>query len=608
MQIRNIAIIAHVDHGKTTLVDGMLKQTHTFRANQAEMSQTTIMDSNELERERGITILAKNTSVFFNDTKINIIDTPGHADFSGEVERIINMADGALLIVDAAEGPLPQTRFVLERALEQKLKVVVVINKIDRKDADIDRVIGQVEELFLLLARTDEDLNFKVVYAVARDGKAWTSLPADYNEEGTLAPLFETIVSEIPAPKAEPNKPFKMLVSNIDFDAFKGTYAIGKVLQGTLKTGETIAMLAENVVKNTQQVKAIFTSEGLGRVEVQETAPGDIIALTGLVDVQIGYTISDPNDLSGMPMIKITEPTLRIVISNNTSPLAGKEGEFGTIRQIEERLNRELKTNIGLRIEQNPNGSGLLVSGRGELHLAILVETMRREGYELEVSKPQVIYKKVDGVTHEPFEELTVEIDTQFVGIITEELGRRRAELVDTFTSDRGVARMVYKISSSNLLGFRSKIISKTRGNGLFATRFLGYEVAGANARQLRNGALIATEIGQVTAYALEPVQHHGDTFVKPGDQVYEGLVVGLNSRQEDVEVNVCKLKKSTNVRAAAADMGIQLAPPVDLSLEQSLDFIDDDELLEVTPKSLRIRKKILNKNQRIKFNKANPN
>lgn len=606
MQIRNIAIIAHVDHGKTTLVDGMLKQTHTFRDNQAEMSQTTILDSNELERERGITILAKNTSIFYKDTKINIIDTPGHADFSGEVERIINMADGALLIVDAAEGPLPQTRFVLEKALDSGLKVVVVINKIDRKDADVDRVIGQVEELFLLLARRTEDLNFSVVYAVAREGKAWTSFPADFNEPGTLEPLFETVVKEIPAPKVDATAPFKMLVSNIDFDAFKGVYAIGKVLQGTVKPGQTVAMLAENDLVKTAQIKNVFSSKGLGRVEVTESNPGDIISVTGLEDVQIGYTLADPADPTGLPMIKITEPTLRIVINNNTSPLSGREGEFSTIRQIEERLRRELKTNIGLRVESNPNGSGLLVSGRGELHLAILIETMRREGYELEVGKPQVIYKTVDGVEQEPYEELTVEIDQEYVGIITEELGRRRAELLDTFTSDRGIARMVYKISSNNLLGFRSKIISKTRGNGLFATRFLGYEPSGTNARQLRNGALIATEAGQCTAYALEPVQHHGDTFVAPGDQTYEGMVVGLNSRQEDVDVNVCKLKKSTNVRAAAADMGIQLAPPVILSLEQSLDFIEDDELLEVTPKSLRIRKKILDKNTRLKFNKAN--
>ena len=602
MHIRNIAIIAHVDHGKTTLVDGMLKQTHTFRDNQAEMNQTTILDSNELERERGITILAKNTAVFYNDTKINIIDTPGHADFSGEVERVINMADGALLIVDAAEGPLPQTRFVLEKALDNGLKVVVVINKIDRKDADVARVLNQVEELFLLLARKEEDLNFTVVYAVAREGKAWKSLPTDFTEEATLAPLFETIIAEIPAPKVDETKPFKMMVSNIDFDAFKGTYAIGKVLQGSVKTGETVAILAENELVSRQQVKGIFTSKGLARAEVQQTISGDIIAFTGFQDIQIGQTISDQNDLTGLPMIKITEPTLKIVVSNNTSPLAGKEGEFCTIRQIEERLNRELKTNVGLRIEQNNAGSGMIVSGRGELHLAVLVETMRREGYELEVGKPQVIFKKVDGVEHEPYEELTVEIDQQFVGIITEELGRRRAELVDTFTNERGIARMVYKISSNNLLGFRSRIISKTRGNGLFATRFLGYEPSGTNARQLRNGVLIATELGQVTAYALEPAQHHGETFVAPGEMVYEGMVVGLNNRQEDIDLNVCKLKKSTNVRAAAADMGVQLAPPVKLSLEQMLDFIEDDELLEVTPQNLRLRKRVLQKTLRGKI------
>lgn len=599
MQIRNIAIIAHVDHGKTTLVDGMLKQTHTFRDNQAEMQQTTILDSNELERERGITILAKNTAVLYHDTKINIIDTPGHADFSGEVERVINMADGALLIVDAAEGPLPQTRFVLEKALDNRLKVVVVINKIDRKDADVKRVINQVEELFLLLARTAEDLHFKILYSVGRDGKVWTELPENPSDPGSLEPLFETIVNTIPAPATQEDKPFKMLVSNIDFDAFKGTYAIGKVLQGKIKTGATVSVMADKEFVSSQQVKGVFASQGLGRVEVPESTPGDIIAITGIANVQIGQTLCDPSDPVGLPMMEVTEPTLRIVISNNTSPLGGKEGQFCTIRQVEERLQRELKTNIGLRLAQNTQGNGFIVSGRGELHLAILIETMRREGYELEVSKPQVIFKSIDGVMSEPNEELTVEIDQQYVGIISEELGKRRAELLDTITNDRGITRMVYKISSNNLLGFRSKILSKTRGNGLFATRFIGYEPQGSSARQLRNGALIATEAGQVTSYALEPAQHHGDTFVTPGDMVYEGMVVGLNNRQEDIDLNVCKLKKSTNVRAASADMGIQLAPAVKMSLEQCLDFIEDDELLEVTPLSLRLRKRVLQKTLR---------
>lgn len=511
------------------------------------------------------------------------------------------MADGALLIVDAAEGPLPQTRFVLERALDQGMKVIVVINKIDRKDADIERVKNQVEDLFLLLARKDEDLLFPVVYAVAREEKAWLELPDSPEAEGDLKPLFEKIISEIPAPQVDASKPFKMLVTNIDFDAFKGVYAIGKVLQGTVKPGDKLAVLNENDLVGYQTVKSVFSSKGLGRVEVTESQAGDIIALTGLQDIQIGQTVTDPTDLTGLPTIQITEPTLRVVMSNNTSPLGGKEGEFCTIRQVEERLLRELKTNIGLRVEQNENGSGFIVSGRGELHIAILVETMRREGYELEVGKPQVIYKTIDGTQHEPVEELTVEIDQEYVGIITEELGRRRAEMLDTHTNARGIARMVYKISSNNLLGFRSKIISKTRGNGLFATRFVGYEPMGVNARQLRNGAMIATELGQVTAYGLEPAQHHGDTFVGPGDTVYEGMIFGLNNRQEDIDINICKIKKSTNVRAAAADMGIQLAPPVQLSLEQMLDFIEDDELLEVTPKSLRLRKRILQKTMRNK-------
>ncbi len=600
MEIRNIAIIAHVDHGKTTLVDGMLKQTHTFRSNQAEMQQTTILDSNDQERERGITILAKTTAVMYNDIKINIIDTPGHADFGGEVERVISMAEGALLIVDAAEGPLPQTRFVLEKALENNLKMLVVINKIDRKDAEVSRVKQEVEDLFLQLAHRDDQLDFPIVYAVAREGKAWLQMPNSFEDAATLDPLFETILKEVPAPTTKANLPFKMQVSNIEYDTYKGIRAIGKVQQGSVKTNQQIALLEENDKVGQYKVQGVFASMGLETIEVAESIPGDIISLTGLTDVKIGQTVSDPSDLTGYPMIYVTEPTLNIQIAANTSPLSGKEGEFSTVRQIGDRLLREKKTNIGLRINQNQNGAGFIVSGRGELHLAVLIENMRREGYELEVGKPEVILKQVDGKTHEPMEELTVEIESSYTGVIVEELGKRRAMMKDSVTNDKGNTKMIFEISSRNLLGFRSEILTKTRGNGLFASRFLGYFPAGDTVERSRNGVLIASEGGAATSYSLDSIQKRGDTFVPPGQVVYEGQIIGLNRKQEDMEMNITKGKQLTNFRSAG-DMLIKIAPPVEMSLERCLDFINDDELLEVTPINLRLRKKLLNKDARTK-------
>ncbi len=601
MNIRNIAIIAHVDHGKTTLVDGMLKQTHTFRDNQAEMSQTTILDSNALEREKGITILAKNTAVIYNDTKINIIDTPGHADFSGEVERVINMADGALLIVDAAEGPLPQTQFVLQKALELNLKIIVVINKIDRKDARPQEVLHEIEELFLHLAHHEEHLSFPVFYAIGRDGKAWNAYPEDWNAPGSLESLFEKIVSYIPAPKITSDAAFKMLVSTLDFDPYKGTYAIGKVSQGTVKPGQTVVKFWEKEKLGTTKIEQVFTSQGLTRQEVLESAPGDIIALTGISDVAIGQTLADPTVIEGYPAIKLEEPTLKILIAANTSPFAGREGKFGTGRQIHERLLKEKQTNIGLKIEENPGGGGFVVSGRGELHLAVLIENLRREGYELQVGKPEVIVKEIDGQKMEPFEEMTIEIDKAYVGIISEDLGRRRGELVDTHTDDRGMTRMVYKISSRNLLGFRSDILTKTRGNGIFATRFIGYFPLAPKIEKIRNGVLVSFETGKSSGYALTTVQDRGKAFIGPSVPVYEGMIIGLNNRQEDIDINVCKTKKLTNIHSANADVAIQLDPPVVMSLEQCLDFIEDDELLEVTPLNLRLRKKYLSKIDRVR-------
>ena len=612
MKIRNIAIIAHVDHGKTTLIDALLKQTHAFRDNQAEMDQSTILDSNDLEREKGITILAKNTAVFYKDQtgeeiKINIIDTPGHADFAGEVERVINMADGAILLVDAAEGPLPQTKFVLEQAIKQKLKMIVLLNKIDRKDAEPERVLAEVEELFLTLADDESQLLFPVLYAVGREGKVWKALPkSDVGNvealavrEGDVAPLFEEIVETIPEPSVDENLPFKMQVSTLDFDSYKGTYSIGKVVQGRVKQGQRLNVLRENKKVGEMSVAHLMVSNGLDREEIAECQAGDIIAITGLEKVEIGQTLAALGETEGFPMIEITEPTMKIQLAANTSPFAAKEGEFTTIRQIGDRLKREQKTNLGLRVESG-DGGFFTISGRGELHLSILIETMRREGYEMELGRPQVIFKEIDGVTQEPIEELTIEIDQEYVGIITEELGKRQAELKDSHTSSKGVSRMVYHASSRNLLGFRSQIITRTRGNGLFSSQFLEYRPLQKVAEQLRNGALIATESGMVTSYALESVQQRGKTFVKPGEQVYEGQIVGLRSQKDDLEVNVCKAKKLTNFRSNA-DVMTTLDAAKEMSLEESLDFIEEDELLEVTPKSLRLRKRYLNRLERNK-------
>jgi GTP-binding protein len=601
MQIRNIAIIAHVDHGKTTLVDGMLKQTHTFRENQAEMQETTILDSNDLEREKGITILAKNTAVSWRGVKINIIDTPGHADFSGEVERVINMADGAILVVDAAEGPLPQTQFVLEKAFERNLKIIVVINKIDRKDARSEEVLHQTEDLFIRLAKSEEHLTFPVIWAVGREGKAWKQMPESWQERADLSPLFEEIITTVPEPEAQREQPFKMLVSTLDFDPYKGTYAIGKVSQGVAKPGQLVMVLADKQKITQGKVEKVFTSVGLERVETDHSEPGDIIAITGVPEVAIGYTIADISVSEGYPLIKISEPTIKVQIGPNTSPFAGREGKFCTARQLSERLNREIKTNIGLKIETAEGSSNFIVSGRGELHLAILIENLRREGYELEVSKPQVIIKSIDSVQYEPFEEVTIEVNTEFTGIIVEQMGKRKSTMVDTVTSDRGTTRMVYDISSRNLLGFRSDMLTLTRGNGIFASRFLGYFSVGPFVSKTRNGVLVAFESGISKAYALETVQLRGWSFIGPGVAVYEGMIIGLNRKDEDIDVNVCKSKKLTNMHTENADIAVHLEPPTILTLEQCLDFIQDDELLEVTPKNLRLRKKYLTHVDRVR-------
>ncbi len=603
--IRNIAIIAHVDHGKTTLVDGMLKQTHTFRENQAEMTATTILDSNDLEREKGITILAKNTSVLYRTTKINIIDTPGHSDFSGEVERVINMADGALLIVDAAEGPLPQTHFVLQQALAHNLTVVVVINKIDRKDARPKEVLHEIEGLFLHLAHHEGHLNFPVLYAVGREEKAWDHYPDSLEEPANLQPLFDAIITHIPAPKGDPEKPFKMLVTTLDFDSHKGKFAIGKVSQGRVHKGDPLLVLDENEARTTFRVENVFTSEGLKRIPAETGETGDIIAITGSNAIAIGQTLADPADPTGYPTIEIEEPTLKVLVGPNTSPFAGKESKFGTPTQLADRLNREIQTNVGLKIEPSPTSNGFLVSGRGELHIAVLLETMRREGFECQVGKPEVIVKEIDGVAHEPYEELTIELDSSLIGIITEEMGKRHGELLDTHTNDRGTTKMVYKISTRNLLGFRGDIMTKTRGSGIIATRIIGYFPLTPKKAKARNGVLVSIETGKSTGYALTTVQERGKALIGPGVPVYEGMIIGINNRNEDIDINVCKSKRLTNIHSANADVAIQLDPPFEMSLEQALDFIEDDELLEVTPLSLRLRKIHLSKVNRVKASRG---
>lgn len=599
--IRNIAIIAHVDHGKTTLVDGMLKQTHTFRNNQAEMTATTILDSNDLEREKGITILAKNTSVLYHTTKINIIDTPGHADFSGEVERVINMADGVLLIVDAAEGPLPQTHFVLQMALEHNLTVIVVINKIDRKDARPKEVLHEIEGLFLHLAHHEGHLNFPVLYAVGREEKAWDHFPDSFEEPGNLQPLFDAIITHIPAPAGNPTKPFKMLVTTLDFDSHKGKFAIGKVSQGRVSRGDTLLVLDEHIPRGTFRVENVFTSEGLKRIPAETGETGDIIAITGSSTMSIGQTLVDPADPAGYPTMQIEEPTLKVLVGPNTSPFAGKESKFGTPTQLADRLTREIQTNIGLKIEPSPTSNGFLVSGRGELHIAVLLETMRREGFECQVGKPEVIVKEIDGVTHEPYEELTIDIDSGLIGIITEEMGKRHGEMIDTHTNDRGTTKMVYKISTRNLLGFRGDIMTKTRGSGIIATRILGYFPMTPKKSKARNGVLVSIETGKSTGYALTTVQERGKALIDPGVPVYEGMIIGINNKSEDIDMNVCKSKRLTNIHSANADVAIQLDPPLEMSLEQALDFIEDDELLEITPLSIRLRKMHLSKVNRIR-------
>jgi GTP-binding protein len=592
--IRNVAIIAHVDHGKTTLVDGLLKQGKVFRENQ--QVGELIMDSNDLERERGITILAKSTAITYKGIKINIIDTPGHADFGGEVERVLNMADGCLLLVDAVEGPMPQTRFVLKKALELGLKAILVINKIDRRDARIDQVLSWTQDLFLELATRDDQLDFPVIYTIAREGIARLH-PEDSNMD--LEPLFATIVSHVPAPVVDEEGPFQLLVTALDYDDYKGKYAIGRITRGRARASMPVARITSFGELSRSRIGLVFTYQGLGRLEIPEASAGDIVALTGISDANISDTLADAEQPEALPSITIDEPTLKMTFSVNTSPFSGREGKFSTSRQLRARLYRELETNVSLRVEDGSSPDEFIVSGRGELHLAILIETMRREGYEVQVSRPEVITHSQDGKVMEPVERLVIDTREQYIGAISETLAQRKARMVDMVNDGNGSVRLEYDIPTRGLIGFRNAFLTLTQGNGAMSSLLQGFEPWLGSMGTSRNGALIASEGGVSVTYGLSNAQLRGQTFIEPGTAVYEGMIVGLNQRPADLVVNVCKEKKMTNVRSSTSDIAVRLTPALKLSLEQSLDFINGDELVEVTPKSIRLRKRLLTQHER---------
>ena len=588
-KIRNIAIIAHVDHGKTTLLDGLLKQSHTFRDNAQEMSETLIMDSGDQERERGITITAKTTAITYDGYKINIIDTPGHADFSGEVERTLQMADGVLLVVDAAEGPMPQTRFVLAKALELGLKPIVIINKIDKPARRIEEVKDEVADLFLELATSDDQLDYPVYYAIGRDGKAWTDMPDSTTTSADLTPIFQAIIEHIPAPQVDPTKPFRMLITSLQYDSFLGKYALGRIERGVAKAGAPISLISPDGTVAGGKIDKLFTYSGLNRQEVDRVVAGDIVAITGVSQAKIGETITDPVDPTPLPSIEIEQPTISIYLGPNTSPFKGREGKFNTSRQIAERLERELETNVALRVE--PANIGFRVSGRGELHLSVLIETLRREGYEFEVGRPQVILIERDGQKMESVEELFIEVSPELLGSVSMELGARHGELTNQETTSQGQVRATYRITSRALIGLHNTLLTATKGTIIMSSLPCGYQPLGAPLSGLRNGVLIAAESGTSTAYALAGAEARGELYIGPSTEVYAGEIVGLNKRKDDLEINVCKGKQLTNMRSKSSDGAIQLTPYTQMSLEQCLDFIEDDELLEVTPQHLRLRK-----------------
>ncbi|NLL50038.1 MAG: translational GTPase TypA [Eubacteriaceae bacterium] len=594
--IRNIAIIAHVDHGKTTLVDQMLQQCGFHRANEQFVER--VMDSNDLERERGITILAKNTSVTYNDVKINIVDTPGHADFGGEVERVLAMVDGVLLLVDAYEGVMPQTKFVLRKAMAADKKIIVVINKIDRQERRIAEVQDEILDLFIDLNCSDEQLDFPVVYASARQGYATLNLSEASN---TVFPLLQVIIDYIPAPAGDITAPFQMLISNIDYNDYVGKVGIGRIHRGQISKNQRVLLYGNHADPIAVKISQLYVFEGLKRIEVEQAAAGDIIALSGIEQINIGETLCDIQQADPLHFVQIDEPTISMMFLVNNSPFAGREGKYVTSRNLRERLFRDIKTNISMRVEETDSTETFKVSGRGELHLSILIETMRREGYEFSVSRPKVIFKTEDGKLKEPMERLIIDIPEEYIGVTMEKTGLRKGEMLDMHSSAQGTVRLEFSIPSRGLIGFRNEFLTDTKGNGVMNHLYDGYDDYKGDIAQRTRGSIISYETGTTTAYGLNNAQERGRLFVEPGVEVYEGMVVGENAKGEDLTANVCRKKHASNIRAAGSDNAIKLTPAVQMSLEQMLEFIADDELVEITPKNIRIRKKILNKEQRAK-------
>ena len=594
--IRNIAIIAHVDHGKTTLVDAMLRQSGTFREN--EQVRERVMDSMDLERERGITIMAKNTAVRYHDVKINIVDTPGHADFGGEVERVLKMVDGVMLLVDAAEGCLPQTRFVLRKALEARLPAIAVVNKIDRADARPAEVVDEIYELFLDLDANDEQIEFPILYAVSREGTAKRNLE---DKSDNLQPLFEQIVASIPAPRELRTDSLQLLVANLDYNDYVGRLAIGRIFSGEIKIGDQIAVVKPDRSIQKTKVSQLYVFEGLKRESVERAGCGEIVALAGIENINIGDTITSPDNPQPLPSIAVDEPTIAMIFGVNNSPFAGREGKFVTSRQLKERLDKEILGNVAIRVEETESPDQFKVSGRGELQLAILIEMMRREGYELQVSKPEAITRKVDGGTVEPIEAVVIDCPDEFIGVITEALGRRKGQMMKMVNHGTGRVRLEFEAPSRGLIGFRNEFLTETKGTGLLNTMFLRWGEWQGAMRGRSTGSLVADRTGDTTTYALYNLQERGTLFVRPGTRVYEGMIVGENARAVDLDVNAVKEKKLTNMRASTADEAMRLVPPKELSLEQALEFIADDELVEVTPESIRLRKRVLAANMRPK-------
>ncbi len=605
-ELRNIAIIAHVDHGKTTVVDALLRQSGIFRENEQVVEQ--VMDSNDLERERGITILAKNTAIEYNGIRINIVDTPGHADFGGEVERILKMVDGVMLVVDAYDGPMPQTRFVLRKALDMGLLPIVLINKVDRPDARPAEVEDMVLELFIELGADDDQLDFPVLYASARDGyasanlKDLTAFTGKTDLDFNFKPVYEAIISVIPSPKGDPDQPLQLLVSNIDYDNYIGRIAIGRVERGTVRQGQTVSVCGfDDQSVTTARVVKLFRFEGLHRTEIEQAGIGEIVCLAGIPEINIGDTICDREHPEPLPFINIDEPTIAMTFSVNDSPFAGNEGRFVTSRQLRERLFREMETNVSMRLEETDTTESFIIKGRGELHLSILIETMRREGYEFQVSKPRVIIKTIDGVEVEPVELVMVDVPENFVGAVIQKMSGRRAELINMLPPEKGYSRLEFRIPSRGLIGYRSEFLTDTKGNGIMNSVIDGFEPLKGDIETRSHGVLVAWESGEAMAYGLYHAQERGSLMIGPGTQVYAGMIVGSTPKNEDIVVNVCKRKHVTNMRASGSDDALRLVTPNNLSLEQCLEFVGDDELIEITPKSIRLRKRLLNADLRAK-------